>query len=485
MNQSTRGAGDPIVDPAQATHRPQYHFLPPANWMNDPNGLIQWQGKYHLFYQYNPNGPFHGTIHWGHTVSYDLVHWTDLPIAMAPSPGGPDKDGCFSGCAVNNHGVATFMYTGVHPETQCLATSEDGLITWQKHPGNPVIAAPPPGLDTTGFRDPFVWQDGGIWYAAVGSGIKGVGGTVLLYQSADLVHWDYLNPICTGRLEETGSMWECPNFFPLGDKHVLLISPIPLRKTLFLIGAYDGRLFTPETQGIIDNGGCFYAPQTMLDDTGRRLMWGWLWERSSKAASCAAGWAGIMSLPRLLSILPDGTLGQQPVPELTALRGAHHHYSNLVVAPGAPAILPDPTGVCLEIVANFERGDALAFGIQVCRSPDGEEQTSIYFDGETGDLVVDTSRASTDATVAREVRRTPLPSDQTLKLRIFLDRSALEVFANDRVCLASRIYPTRADSRGLALFARGGAARLSSLDAWEMHSIWPVGERSALSVTQG
>src|SRR5688572_12844442 len=122
-------------------HRPQYHFLPPANWMNDPNGLIQWQGQYHMFYQYNPNGPFHGTIHWGHAISSDLVHWEHLPIALAPTPGGPDEDGCWSGCAVDDGGVPTFIYSGARNrvERACLATSSDGLLTWEKYPGNPII----------------------------------------------------------------------------------------------------------------------------------------------------------------------------------------------------------------------------------------------------------------------------------------------------------------------------------------------------------
>ena len=143
-------------------HRPRYHFLAPADWLNDPNGLIQTGDLTHLFYQHNPNGPFHGTIHWGHAVSRDLVHWQDLPVALAPTPGGPDADGCWSGCAVMDGPAPTLLYTGVNPQVQCLATSDDGLRTWQKRP-EPVIAAPPEGLDLVGppdFRDPFVWLEG-------------------------------------------------------------------------------------------------------------------------------------------------------------------------------------------------------------------------------------------------------------------------------------------------------------------------------------
>src|SRR3954447_4644989 len=140
---------------AHDPHRPRYHFLPPANWMNDPNGLIQWRGRYHLFYQHNPEAPTPGTIHWGHALSDDLVRWRDLPLALSPTPGSVDESSVFSGCAVDDNGTATVLYTGVRrdpnrPRTErpCLATStDDDLRTWRKYEGNPVIAAPPPGLD--------------------------------------------------------------------------------------------------------------------------------------------------------------------------------------------------------------------------------------------------------------------------------------------------------------------------------------------------
>lgn len=202
-------------------HRPIYHFVAPANWLNDPNGLIHRRGRYHLFYQYNPHGPFHGTIHWGHAASDDLVHWADLPIALLPTPGGADADGCWSGCAVDDHGVPTLVYTGLRGREQrtCLATGGDDLLRWEKYAGNPVIE-PPPGLDLVGFRDHSVWREGDDWYQVIGAGLRDVGGTVLLFRSPDLRSWEYLRPILTGDLRRrepfsTGSMWECPDLFPL------------------------------------------------------------------------------------------------------------------------------------------------------------------------------------------------------------------------------------------------------------------------------
>jgi beta-fructofuranosidase len=175
-------------------HRPLYHFLAPANWMNDPNGPIFWNGTYHLFYQYNPNGPFWGSIHWGHAASIDLVHWEDYPIALAPSPDGPDKAGCWSGCVVNHNGIATALYTSPGPQIVCLATTSDSeLRNWSKEP-LPVITGPPKNVKLAGFpsitgdmsadmRDPFVWQEGGQWKLLLGSGLPGKGGTALLYES--------------------------------------------------------------------------------------------------------------------------------------------------------------------------------------------------------------------------------------------------------------------------------------------------------------
>jgi len=168
--------------PTVIEERPRYHFQPPTNWMSDPNGPIQWKGQYHLFYQHHPYSPLWGPIHWGHAVSTDLVHWTHLPIALTPTPGGPDADGCWSGCAVDDDGVPTLIYTGVsrdsacqaqYRQTQCLATSKDDLRTWQKDPDNPVIASPPAAYDVrvTGFRDPCVWKEDGAWYGVIGSGV--------------------------------------------------------------------------------------------------------------------------------------------------------------------------------------------------------------------------------------------------------------------------------------------------------------------------
>ena len=182
--------------------RPEYHLLPRHNWMNDPNGPIWWKGEYHLFYQLNPHAAVWGDMHWGHAISTDMIHWHHQPIALAPTRGGPDSEGCFSGSAVVFEGKPSFIYTGVQNaspseitlrdgndklrETQLLATAEDDeLLRWKKLE-TPVIAAPPPGMVVTGFRDPCLWREGDTWYLGVGSGEREIGGCVLLYRSQAL-----------------------------------------------------------------------------------------------------------------------------------------------------------------------------------------------------------------------------------------------------------------------------------------------------------
>lgn len=468
--------------------RPLYHFHPQTNWMNDPNGLIYWRGQYHLFYQYNPYGASHGTIHWGHAASLDLVHWTHLPVALTPTPGEADEDGCWSGCAVDNDGVPTLIYTGVrrdaqdrgtYTQTQCLATGSDDLRAWAKHPGNPVIAQPPVGLATVGFRDPCVWKEGETWYGVIGSGVAGYGGAALLYASPDLIDWEYLHPLYMreqGATDPlwTGPMWECPQFFRLGGKHVLVISVWDAGKTVYtvyFVGAYADHVFTPQTMRRLDVGADYYAPATLLDSQGRRLIWGWSWEARDCAAQ-AEGWAGVMSLPRVLTLRADDTLGIEPAPELTALRGQHTHRAGIELTPSSFNLLPDVQGECLEIVAEFEleSSSATTFGVVARRSPDGDERTLIAYDSAAGRVFVDRAYASLDtASQGGQHGGTCAPgTDGVVTLHIFLDRSIVEVYANGHICLTERIYPTRVDSRGIDLFAHGGAVRVLSVDAWEL-----------------
>lgn len=465
--------------------RPAYHFLPPANWMNDPNGLIHWRGRYHLFYQYNPNGPFWGDMHWGHAASANLVDWEHLPIALAPTPGAADEDGCWSGCAIDDDGVPTLIYSGNRAGRQrtCLAVSHDDLLTWRKLPVNPVVAETPPGLDLVCFRDPYVWREQGMWYQAVGAGIRGVGGAALLYRSEDLRRWEYLHPLCVGDLARddplwTGGVWECPSFFPLGDAHVLLVSVWHEERLYYsaaMVGTYADLRFTPETFQKLDWGDQhFYAPQTLLDDQGRRLVWGWAQEGRSLDAQRSAGWAGVLSLPRVLTLGADRRVRSSPAPELRALRGAYTRHALAAPDPSTRDALPGLHGDALELRAEFEPGAAAQVGLALRRAPDGSEETAIYYDARRRQVVIDRSRSSLAESAHRDVQAAPCAPDERgrVVLQIFLDRSVVEIFTPDGSCLTSRIYPTRPDSLGVDLLVRGGPAGAFTLDSWALRSIW-------------
>ena len=319
--------------------RPQFHLLPRANWMNDPCAPRYFHGQYHMFFQYNPEAPVWGDMHWNHAVSPDLMHWKHLPVALSPTPGSYDAFGCFTGSVLPGVEVPSILYTGVtrsSPETirgeglrevQCLATSTDpGLRVWNKL-DKPVLEGPPPGLQVTGFRDPCPWKDGDTWYLGVGSGFNKVGGAVLLYTSPDGRNWTYLHPLAQGQWNgggqsnpvDTGEMWECPDFFPLDGKHVLLYSTE--RKVYWEVGTFakSDLRFHSETRGLLDHGS-YYAMKSMVDSKGRRILWGWVEETRTAEQCRAAGWAGAMALPRVLSIGADNHLRMDIPPEFASLR---------------------------------------------------------------------------------------------------------------------------------------------------------------------
>ena len=470
--------------------RPFYHFLPPANWMNDPNGAIYWKGLYHLFYQHNPNDAAHDTIHWGHCVSEDLVHWRHLPIALAPTPGGPDRDGCYSGVAVDHDGIPTLVYHGV-PDGICLATSRDDLRTWEKSPQNPVIGQPSPG-DPWSPHACGVWREGDTWYLLSGFGVgaarKALGvsrDACFMFRSKDLVHWEYMH-----LLYEPGeeSDCACPDFFPLGDKHMLLFTS-HRRGAQYYLGTYANHRFTIEQHGRMQHSvwqhrdylhcGDLICPISWGAPDGRRIMIGWITEGRPEAAQRAAGWAGIMSLPRVLSLGDDGVLRIEPLPELRRLRSNHRRLRDIPGRPGRRTspmrpdemrLLEGVRGDCLEISAVIDPGSATDVGMAFRRSADGNRQTLVHYSRDRRHLAINLERShapGVEADLHAEIAPLDLPPERPLELRVFLDRSVIEVFANGRQCLTKRIYPDPQDLDA-AFYCWGGAATLRVLDVWNM-----------------
>lgn len=299
--------------------RPKLHFTPKKGWMNDPNGLVFFQGNYHLFYQYNPFSCNWDTMHWGHSVSDDMVSWEEKEIALFPDkPYDNGKEGgCFSGSAVVSGGKLYLFYTGVAKkkgrirQTQCVAWSEDGEH-FEKYENNPVIAEAPEG-NGADFRDPKVFFGGGKWRMAVG-GSDGPAdcpqsrGRIYLYASEDLLQWDYQGILYEAD-EEEGSMFECPDVYELEGKWVVTASPMnrkDLKQNIYMVGSLDFEqgIFTPEKKGVLDGGTHYYAVQAYQDKEGRTIsaawlgVWQWMpWMRGF--GSCdREGYRGVLSVMR-------------------------------------------------------------------------------------------------------------------------------------------------------------------------------------------
>ena len=475
---------------ADAT-RPVYHFRPPARYHNDPNGTIWHKGYYHLFYQSNPFGNGKGDAHWGHARSTDLVHWEHLPIAVWPSKELGER-ACASGCTlINPKGRAMIFYTSFGEKNppagapdQYAALGDDDLIVWTKHPDNPVLTRHAnQGIDIASWRDPFVVEEQGKYYMLLAgnlNGNKGGRGCIAAYQATndDLTEWEFIRIFYEHPDPGTRSL-ECPNFFKFGDKWVLFFSHYPPpTQVMYLTGTLDTQSFRfePEFQGKLEHGSMgMYAATAMRDPRGRVILWGWMrgvgWYPEN-----GRGWAGCMTVPRILSLRPDGRLRQQPAPELQVLRSDHRSYSDLELN-DAVRVLEGISSDTLEITAEFERGNAEAFGLQVRRSGNGRNAVVIRYDGREMHVTgTDPTGVFPDSNEEKQHSDFHMPfelldDEQTLKLRVFIDRSALEIFANDRACFTCAIY-SPAEDGGIAAFATGGSARLKSLDTWQLSSVW-------------
>jgi beta-fructofuranosidase len=469
---------------AQDHHRPSYHFLPPMNWMNDPNGLIQWKGVYHLFYQHNPLEAKWGPMHWGHAVSPDLLHWEHQPIAMEPTPGSPDVDGCWSGVTVVQDDVPVVVYSGNSQVGQrcCLATSQDDLRTLIKDPRNPVIPDVPPGYDINQYRDHCVWREGDTWQQLIGARIKGKGGTVLLYRSRDLINWQFVGPILVSGEHPAdplpkNAMWECPDLFQVGDKHMLVVSILTNgpHHTGYFLGRYAGGKFIPELYQRIDYGDWeYYAPQSFVNEAGERIHFGWIQEARTIDWQLEAGWSGVLSLPRQISLRQDEQVSIEPHRVVERLRDHHELVQGRRIS-SDEVFETGVKGRTLELKAGFSMGaSAQEVGLGVLCSPDGSERTEIVYDRINGRLKLERSHASLDERAHSDERsgELVLQTGEDLDLHIFIDHSVIEIIANRRAVLTGRVYPTRKDSTGIQVISRGGKTDLKKLDVWKMRSIW-------------
>ncbi len=464
----------------------------------DPNGAIYWNGRYHLMYIYQDPDLPHGGHCWGHWSSADLVNWVCHPPCLVPEPGDPDA-GIFSANAFfNKDGVPMLCWCGIGAGA-CVATAlDDDLIHWQKHPGNPVIPDPQkegdPGFGDYHVWDPFLWLEGDTYCCLLaGNRLPNGKDTLRVALSDDLTQWQVLK---TPLYEHPDPQWtldsedcSCPDFFPLGDKWVLQCISHVVGVRCY-IGDFDRETWTfHPTEHVRMNwpGGTFFANESLLAPDGRRVFWGWVTDCRVGPTRRATG-SGAMSLPRVLELGESGGLRIAPVAELEALR-----RNQRTVAPGPVAgevTLTEVAGSALELALELDPVTASAVGVKVYCSPDGQEETGIWYDAVRQRLFIDMTwstmrddvtynigpigiyaleRRADNKQVTNSVEAPfALRPGETLRLRVFLDGPLLEVFANDRECLTQQVFPARADSRQVRLCARGGEAALISGSVWDM-----------------
>ncbi len=468
-------AGQLIPDDA----RPSFHLSSRVGWMNDPNGFSYYQGKYHLFYQYFPYESKWGPMHWGHAVSEDLLHWEYLPAAIAPDS-LVDKDGCFSGSAATlPDGRQLLMYTGVSAgprlpggtsndtQTQCLAVG-DG-IDYEKYSGNPVLtdADIPEGSSKFDFRDPKLWrEDDGTYRCVIGNRPADGSGQILYYSSPDGFHWKFESVLAENK-NRFGLMWECPDFFKLDGKYVLLTSPQDMlpsgfeyhngNGTLCLIGDFDGqsKTFREEHNQTIDYGIDFYAAQTLLTPDGRRILIAWMQNWDTLAiASLKAPWFGQMTVPRELSVR-NGRLYQWPVRELDALRSNHFSYQNVDFE--GELTLEGIKGRKVDVTITLRPGDGekVYNKFAVWFGQDDTNHTSISYRPYESVLKIDRKFSGSRRAIIHQ-RRSKVPQNGgNLTFRMILDRFSVEVFVNHGEQVLSATMYTDQSADGFKFFAYG------------------------------
>ncbi len=479
-------------------YRPQFHFSPPGNWMNDPNGLVYYKGEYHFFYQYYPDSTVWGPMHWGHAVSNDLVHWDNLPVALYPDSLGY----IFSGSAVidwnNTSGlkqgneppiVAIFTHhsptilekkTNDH-EYQSIAFSNDKGRTFIKYDGNPVI---PNKMKEPDFRDPKIsWNDSlEKWVVVLAAGQK-----VEFFSSPDLKNWEFMSKFGTDAGAH-GGVWECPDFFKLkiGDdeKWVLIVNMNPGcpnggSGTQYFIGQFNGKEFIndnpKETTLWLDYGPDNYAGVTWSDipkEDGRRILIGWMSNWAYAQVTPTAEWRSSNTIPRVLELksTPAGLrLSANPVKEIEKLRAAS---SVIKLTAGSEVKI---TGLNeFEMSKNLAETDAEEFGFVFSNSK-GEQLVTGY-NRLTNQFYTDRSKSGkTDFSPEfAKIHYAPrISQDSVLSLNLFLDHSSIEIFADGGLSVMTEIFFPSEIFDHVTFFQKGGTAVNQECTIYDLNSIWP------------
>ena len=446
--------------------RQKYHIQGIVGLINDPNGFSQFNGKYHMFYQWNPLGTNHKNKTWAHSVSSDLLNWERLETALRPDT-WYSKDGVYSGSAIVDDDKLYLFYTGNVKDLegnresyQCLAVSSDGenFERWE-----PSIVNQPDGY-TRHIRDPKIWKKDGKFYAVIGIQSDDLEGKAVLYSSENIKDWKFEGEIAGanhGKIKDFGFMWECPDYFQLKDektgevKDLLVFSPQGLEpegdlynnkyQTGYLFGKldYEKPEFEISSDFVeIDRGNDFYAPQSMEDDKGRRLIVGWMGiPEEEDFPTVKNEWLHCLTLPRELKVI-DGKLYQVPIKEMESIRGEKIEFSEKVTEE-----VKVGTGVTYELKAKFTDFNS-DFGLKLRTSKNSE--TVLKFDYNDKKFVLDRTKGEQSD---KRLRKVYLGDISELELTVFVDNSSVEVFINGGAeVFSSRIFPEK-DADGISVFA--------------------------------
>ena len=445
----------------KAEDRPVFHVSPYVGWMNDPNGFSYYRGEYHLFYQYHPYDTYWNSMHWGHVVSKDLLHWEYLPVALAPDE-EYDKIGCFSGSATElGDGRQLLIYTAVDQEkmkdgtvrdiqTQAVAVG-DGK-DYKKYEKNPVLTAKdlPEGASKVDFRDPKIWKGkDGNFYCVIGSRPADGSGQILLYRSKDGFEWEFVSILAENK-KRFGKMWECPDFFELDGKHVLLTSPQEMDKDTYTLKEQFAQS--------VDYGIDFYAMQTLEAPDGRRIMIGWMqnWDTLAHRDNDSK-WFAQMSLPRELSV-KNGRLYQTPVKELDAMRKNRVEYNNVVINNDIITLDKiEGRTIDMELVIRPEdKGNVYKkFALRFAQNE--KFHTELSFRPDESVLKIDRKFSGSERALVHQRRCRVNGDADELKLRVILDRFSAEIFINDGEQVMSAVLFTEQEAKGISFFAEGAA----------------------------
>lgn len=456
-------------------YKHDFHFTPELGWLNDPNGFLYHNGIYHLFFQYHPYDSSWGPMHWGHAISKDLVSWTHLDVALAPLQLEHGEGAAFSGSAIicDDHMILIYTENYFDRQEQCIAYSTD-FIHFERSEKNPIIKIKdlPKDASTTDFRDPKIWKDNDVYYMVVSSKSDQSAGQVLLYSSKNLTNWMYMNTILKSH-KAIGDMWECPDLFSLNDKDILIVSPQYIKSdahkfsnvhhSIYFIGHLSKTTFEfiEDFYDEIDSGFDFYAPQTTIDDKNRRIMIAWMgmWERNYVTHELNHGWAGQMTIPRVLEF-KDHHLYQYPIDELKLYR--NHKMYKIYMIENEQMI--ETKGYVSEFIFNIHVLDATSFGIKLFKGV-GEE-TVLTYDSILEEFSFDRRKSGYEIKGNKEfekdafIRKTHVKLEKNnMYLQIFIDKSSVEIFLQHGLkTMTGLVYPKQ-ESQNVSLFSIGGLTK--------------------------